>query len=78
MAKLKLITFGCQANEADSEKIAGVLDQEGFVLTETAEEGDRILLKTCSSREKAEQKFNSHIGTSQKIKTQNQQRKNGR
>ncbi|MFQ5657491.1 MAG: tRNA (N6-isopentenyl adenosine(37)-C2)-methylthiotransferase MiaB, partial [Candidatus Methylomirabilales bacterium] len=54
MAKLKLITFGCQANEADSEKIAGVLAEEGFELTETAEDADLILLNTCSIREKAE------------------------
>ncbi len=77
MAKLKLITFGCQANEADSEKIAGVLAQEGFELTETAEEADLILLNTCSIREKAEQKVYSLLGTFQKLKTQNPQLKIG-
>jgi len=77
MAKLKLITFGCQANEADSEKIAGVLAQEGFELTETAEEADLILINTCSIREKAEQKVYSLLGTFQRLKVQNPQMKIG-
>ncbi|MFQ5988297.1 MAG: tRNA (N6-isopentenyl adenosine(37)-C2)-methylthiotransferase MiaB [Candidatus Methylomirabilales bacterium] len=71
MAKLKLITFGCQANEADSEKIAGVLADEGFELTEAAADADLILLNTCSIREKAEHKVYSLLGTFQKLKTQN-------
>lgn len=75
--KLKLITFGCQANEADSEKIAGVLAQEGFELTETAENADLILLNTCSIREKAEQKVYSLLGTFQKLKAQNPRLKIG-
>jgi tRNA-2-methylthio-N6-dimethylallyladenosine synthase len=70
MAKLKLITFGCQANEADSEKIAGVLAQEGFELTESAEDADLILINTCSIREKAEQKVYSLLGTFQRLKAQ--------
>lgn len=70
MAKLKLITFGCQANEADSEKIAGVLAQEGFELTDRAEDADLILLNTCSIREKAEHKVYSLLGTFQKLKAQ--------
>ncbi|MFQ5846431.1 MAG: tRNA (N6-isopentenyl adenosine(37)-C2)-methylthiotransferase MiaB [Candidatus Methylomirabilales bacterium] len=77
MAKLKLITFGCQANEADSEKIAGVLAPEGFELTETAEEADLILLNTCSIREKAEQKVYSLLGTFQKLKAHNPRLKIG-
>ena len=77
MAKLKLITFGCQANEADSEKIAGVLAQEGFTLAERAEEADLILLNTCSIREKAEQKVYSLLGTFQKLKTHNPRLKIG-
>jgi tRNA-2-methylthio-N6-dimethylallyladenosine synthase len=77
MSKLKLITFGCQANEADSEKIAGVLAPEGFELTETAEDADLILLNTCSIREKAEQKVYSLLGTFQKLKTQNPRLKIG-
>jgi tRNA-2-methylthio-N6-dimethylallyladenosine synthase len=77
MAKLKLITFGCQANEADSEKIAGVLAEEGFELTDSAEEADLILLNTCSIREKAEQKVYSLLGTFQRLKAQNPRLKLG-
>lgn len=73
MAKYKLITFGCQANEADSEKIAGVLAAEGFERAETAEDADLILLNTCSIREKAEHKVYSLLGTFQKLKAQNPQ-----
>jgi tRNA-2-methylthio-N6-dimethylallyladenosine synthase len=77
MAKLKLITFGCQANEADSEKIAGVLAEEGFELTERAEDADLILLNTCSIREKAEHKVYSLLGTFQRLKAQNPRLKLG-
>jgi tRNA-2-methylthio-N6-dimethylallyladenosine synthase len=71
MAKLKLITFGCQANEADSERIAGVLAREGYELTEAAEEADLILLNTCSIREKAEQKVYSLLGKFHRLKERN-------
>jgi tRNA-2-methylthio-N6-dimethylallyladenosine synthase len=77
MGKLKLITFGCQANEADSEKIAGVLAQEGFELTETAEDADLILINTCSIREKAEQKVYSLLGTFQRLKARHPHMKIG-
>jgi len=77
MPKLTLITFGCQANEADSEKIAGVLAGEGYELTERAEEADLILLNTCSIREKAEQKVYSLLGTFQQLKARNPRLKIG-
>lgn len=70
MAKLKMITFGCQANEADSEKIAGVLGKEGYELTHSAAEADLILINTCSIREKAEQKVFSLLGRFQELKRQ--------
>jgi tRNA-2-methylthio-N6-dimethylallyladenosine synthase len=77
MLKLKLITFGCQANEADSEKIAGVLAAAGYELTEGVEEADLILLNTCSIREKAEQKVYSLLGTFQALKARNPRLKIG-
>ena len=70
MPKLKLITYGCQANELDSERIAGLLAQEGYTLTEREEEADLILLNTCAIREKAEQKVYSRLGTFQLLKRQ--------
>lgn len=62
MPKLKIITYGCQANELDSERIAGVLEGVGYTLIEREEEADLILVNTCSIREKAEQKVFSRLG----------------
>ncbi|MGB4781404.1 tRNA (N6-isopentenyl adenosine(37)-C2)-methylthiotransferase MiaB [Candidatus Methylomirabilis sp.] len=70
MPKLKLITFGCQANELDSERITGLLLREGYTLTERDEEADLILLNTCAIREKAEHKVYSRLGTFQILKRQ--------
>mgnify|MGYP001163226714 CR=1 FL=1 len=70
MPKLKLITFGCQANELDSERITGLLLREGYTLTEREEEADLILLNTCAIREKAEHKVYSRLGTFQVLKRQ--------
>lgn len=68
MPKLKLITYGCQANELDSERIAGLLAREGYELIEREEDADLILLNTCAIREKAEQKVYSRLGTFQALK----------
>jgi tRNA-2-methylthio-N6-dimethylallyladenosine synthase len=68
MPKLKLITYGCQANELDSERIAGLLGQEGYELIEQEEEADLIILNTCAIREKAEHKVYSRLGTFQDLK----------
>lgn len=68
MPKLKLITFGCQANDLDSERITGLLLREGFTLTEQEEEADLILLNTCAIREKAEHKVYSRLGSFQALK----------
>lgn len=62
MPKLKIITYGCQANELDSERIAGILEGIGYTLTEDEGEADLILVNTCSIREKAEQKVFSRLG----------------
>ncbi len=68
MPKLKIVTFGCQANELDSQRIAGVMAREGYTLTEDAEQADLIILNGCSIREKAEQKLYSRLGTFQDLK----------
>ena len=68
MPKLKLITFGCQANELDTERIVGLLAREGYELIERDEEADLIILNTCAIREKAEQKAYSRLGTFQELK----------
>jgi tRNA-2-methylthio-N6-dimethylallyladenosine synthase len=68
MPKLKLVTFGCQANELDSARITGLLAREGYVLTEDEREADLIILNGCSIREKAEQKLYSRLGSLQALK----------
>jgi len=62
MPKVKIITYGCQANELDSERIAGILEGVGYTLIEDEGEADLILVNTCSIREKAEQKVFSRLG----------------
>ena len=62
MPKLHLITYGCQMNEYDSERVAGLLKDERYELTDLPEEADLILLNTCAIREKAEDKVLSRLG----------------
>lgn len=60
------MTFGCQMNVHDSEKISGVLVEEGYSQAESIKDSDLIIFNTCSIRQKAEQKFFSDLG---RIKT---------
>jgi tRNA-2-methylthio-N6-dimethylallyladenosine synthase len=71
MSKLHLITYGCQMNEYDSERVAGLLKNARYELTERAEEADVILLNTCSIREKAEDKVFSQLGALKGLKKKN-------
>jgi tRNA-2-methylthio-N6-dimethylallyladenosine synthase len=57
-----LETFGCQMNEHDSEKVAGLLLARGYRQVETPEAASLILYNTCSIREKAAQKVFSRLG----------------
>lgn len=63
MAKRAYIeTFGCQMNVHDSERIAGLLEQSGYDLTNAPSDADLIVVNTCSVREKAEDKLFSRLG----------------
>ena len=66
--KVFIRTFGCQMNDHDSERMAGLLKGEGFTLTLNPEEADLILVNTCSIRDKAEQKAYSELGRYAKLK----------
>ena len=68
MSKLHLITYGCQMNEYDSERVAGLLKDREYELTDRANEADLILLNTCSIREKAEDKVFSQLGVLKRLK----------
>jgi tRNA-2-methylthio-N6-dimethylallyladenosine synthase len=67
--KLFIKTFGCQMNEYDSDKMADVLNaSDGYVMTDTPEDADVVLLNTCSVREKAQEKVFSDLGRLREIK----------
>src|SRR5512134_3517070 len=68
MSKLHLITYGCQMNEYDSERVAGLLKHERYELTDSPDDADLILLNTCSIREKAEDKVFSQLGALRHLK----------
>jgi tRNA-2-methylthio-N6-dimethylallyladenosine synthase len=68
MSKLHLITYGCQMNEYDSERVAGLLKIHQYELTDRPDEADLILLNTCSIREKAEDKVFSQLGALKHLK----------
>jgi tRNA-2-methylthio-N6-dimethylallyladenosine synthase len=62
MRRYHLITFGCQMNEHDSDRIRDVLGEAGYTPAGGLESADLVLLNTCSVREKAEQKLRSEVG----------------
>jgi tRNA-2-methylthio-N6-dimethylallyladenosine synthase len=68
MAKLHLITYGCQMNEYDSERVAGLLRQQSYELTDREADADLILLNTCAIREKCEDKVFSKLGELRRLK----------
>jgi len=60
---LYVITYGCQMNEYDSDKMASLLNKVyGLELVDTPEEADVVLMNTCSVREKAQEKVFSELG----------------
>ncbi|MDE6632601.1 MAG: tRNA (N6-isopentenyl adenosine(37)-C2)-methylthiotransferase MiaB [Muribaculaceae bacterium] len=59
--KVRIETYGCQMNVADSEVVASVLGMAGYELTEIDDEASAIIFNTCSIRENAEQKIYQRI-----------------
>ena len=55
-------TFGCQMNVHDSERMAGLIEQAGYELTEDVGDADLVVINTCSVREKAEDKLFGRLG----------------
>ncbi len=66
--KAHIRTYGCQQNEADSERIAGMAAEMGYTLTENVEEADLIIVNTCAVREHAELKALSVTGQFKHLK----------
>ena len=55
-------TYGCQQNEADSERLRGYLARMGFGFSDTPEGADLVLVNTCAVREHAEQRVFGNVG----------------
>ena len=66
--KAYVLTFGCQQNEADSEKLSGMAEQMGYETVNVPDEADLIVVNTCAIREHAEQKALSIIGQFKHLK----------
>ncbi len=60
--KFFIRTFGCQMNESDSERIAGLLCRAGARKTDRIENADLFIVNTCAVREKSEEKLYSYLG----------------
>jgi tRNA-2-methylthio-N6-dimethylallyladenosine synthase len=63
-----LRTFGCQMNEHDSERIAGLLQADGYQATDHLDEADVVVLNTCCIRENADNKLYGALGNLKALK----------
>jgi tRNA-2-methylthio-N6-dimethylallyladenosine synthase len=62
-------TFGCQMNVNDSERVAGLLEAEGYRPAESAGAADFVFLNTCAVRERAADKLYHSLGRLRKLRT---------
>jgi tRNA-2-methylthio-N6-dimethylallyladenosine synthase len=69
--KTYIKTFGCQMNENDSERIAYLVEKEGYSITCDIEGSDLIILNSCAVREKAKNRLYGHIGNLKNLKSKN-------
>ena len=69
--KLYLESYGCQMNFSDSEIVASILNEQGYLTTKNFQESDLILLNTCSIREKAEITVRTRLKSFNKLKRRN-------
>ena len=68
--KACVVTFGCQMNARDSEKLTGILANMGFEMTED-ENADFVIYNTCSVRDNANQKVYGKLGVLNTYKKRN-------
>ncbi|MGB5848454.1 MAG: tRNA (N6-isopentenyl adenosine(37)-C2)-methylthiotransferase MiaB, partial [Ignavibacteriaceae bacterium] len=66
--KIYIETYGCQMNLADTEIVLGILNSQGYIVTEDANDADVVLLNTCSIRENAEQRIYGRLGNFKNLK----------
>lgn len=69
--KFYIETYGCQMNVADSEVVAAILKDKGFIHTKEKNEADILLVNTCSVRENAEQRVRGRVEGFSEIKKKN-------
>jgi tRNA-2-methylthio-N6-dimethylallyladenosine synthase len=68
-----LRTFGCQMNEHDSERIAGLLTADGYVPTDQAADASVVVFNTCAVRENADNRLYGNLGHLRPLKEKNPQ-----
>ena len=61
-------TYGCQMNEHDSERIAGLLEADGLRPARDVDHADVVVLNTCCIRENADNKLYGHLGALKALK----------
>jgi tRNA-2-methylthio-N6-dimethylallyladenosine synthase len=66
-----LRTFGCQMNEHDSERIAGLLTSDGYAPTDEAAEANVVVFNTCAIRENADNRLYGNLGHLRPLKERN-------
>ena len=66
--KYFIVTYGCQMNVHESEKIAGILENLGYSEAEKREDADIIVFNTCAIREGAEDRVFGNVGNLKKMK----------
>ena len=66
--KYHIVTYGCQMNVHESEKLAGILRSRGYAETSSKEEADIVVFNTCCIRENAENHAYGNIGALKKLK----------
>ena len=66
--KYHVLTFGCQMNTSDSERINTLLQQCGFESCDEMSEADLVVMNTCSVKQKAEDKVWGHVGKVERMK----------
>ena len=69
--KACVITYGCQQNVADSEKIKGMLELMGYDFTEDRLKAKLIIFNTCAVREHAEDRVFGNVGSLKSYKREN-------
>lgn len=69
--KACVITFGCQQNVSDSEKLKGMLFNMGYTVCDEMAEADFIIFNTCAVREHAEDRVYGNIGKVKQLKKDN-------